>query len=260
VFNLEHICFQKTKNQKPKTNIMADLSEFLGNLVSSISESRVNSDLQSVRIAQQYAKDKFLQHFAVPRMRIENVELTIPIAIDEFETKKANSSLEPINNATFSSITYQQILKSIAVDKLPTDISKEFKSKISDYIKLLEAQINVNQIENSLLNYSKSITEIVMSKVVEIYRTQNKKINRDQLNMLQNDLAKNLQENLKSEIKIKAENTTSNFSNVIVESSKLREIRPENIIMIKMNISEQGMEWIKMENDKGEVVSKLMPE
>jgi hypothetical protein len=239
---------------------MADLSEFLGDLVSSISESRVKSDLQSVRIAQQYAKDNLLQHFAVPRMRIENVELTIPIAIDEFETKKVNSSLEPINNATFSSITYQQILKTIAVDKLSSDISKEFKSKISDYIKLLEAQINVNQIENSLMNYSKSITEIVISKVVEIYRTQNKKINKEQLNLIKNDLEKNLQENLKNEIKIKSDTTTSNFSNVIVESSKLREIKSENIIMIKMNISEQGMEWIKMENDKGEFVSKLMPE
>lgn len=238
---------------------MADLSEFLGNLVSSISESRVNSDLQSVRIAQQYAKDNLLQHFAVPRMRIENVELTIPIAIDEFETKNVNSTLEPINNATFSSITYQQILKSIAVDKLPSDISRELKSKISDYIKLLEAQINVNQIENSLMNYSKSITEIVISKVFEIYKAQNKKINKEQLNLIKNDLEKKLQENLKDEIKIKS-TTTSNFSNVIVESSKLREIKSENIIMIKMNISEQGMEWIKMEDKNGEVVSKLMPE
>jgi hypothetical protein len=238
---------------------MADLSEFLGNLVSSISESRVNSDLQSIRIAQQYAKDKLLQHFAVPRMRIENVELTIPIAIDEFETKNENSTLEPINNATFSSITYQQILKSILVDKLPSDISRELKSKISDYIKLLEAQINVNQIENSLMNYSKSITEIVISKVAEIYRSQNKKINKEQLNLIKNDLEKNLQEYLKNEIKTKS-GSTSNFANVIVESSKLREIKSENIIMIKMNISEQGMEWIKMENDKGEVVSKLMPE
>lgn len=238
---------------------MADLSEFLGNLVSSISESRVNSDLQSIRIAQQYAKDNILQHFAVPRMRIENVELTIPIAIDEFEAKKVDSSLEPINNATFSSITYQQILKSIAVDKLPSDISREFKSKISDYIKLLEAKINVNQIENSLLNYSKNITEIVLSKADEIHRIQNRKINKEQLILIKNDLEKKLQENLKNEIKIKS-TTTSNFSNVIVESSKLREIKSENIIMIKMNISEQGMEWIKMENDKGEVVSKLMPE
>jgi hypothetical protein len=45
-----------------------------------------------------------------------------------------------------------------------------------------------------------------------------------------------------------------------VESDKLREVKPENVIMIKMTLSEQGMEWIKMENNKGEVINKLMPE
>jgi len=35
---------------------------------------------------------------------------------------------------------------------------------------------------------------------------------------------------------------------------------PENMIIIKMTVSEQGMEWISMENNKGEIVTKLMPE
>lgn len=240
---------------------MADLSEFLGNLVSSISESRVNSDLQSLRIAQQYASDNLLQHFAVPRMRIENVELTIPIAIDNFQTKPNINTLEPIDNTTFSSITYQQILKTISTESLPSTISREFKTKISEYIKLLEAQINVNQIDNSLLNYSKSITEMVISNVALIYKSLNKKpLNKEQIKLIQNNLVQNLLDNLNNEIKITQNNSISSNYNVIVESSKLREIKPENIIMIKMNVSEQGMEWIKMENENGEVVSKLMPE
>lgn len=240
---------------------MADLSEFLGNLVSSISESRVNSDLQSLRIAQQYASDNLLQHFAVPRMRIENVELTIPIAIDNFQTKPNINTLEPIDNTTFSSITYQQILKTISTESLPSTISREFKTKISEYIKLLEAQINVNQIDNSLLNYSKSITEMVISNVALIYKSLNKKpLNKEQIKLIQNNLVQNLLDNLKNEIKTTQNNSISSNYNVIVESSKLREIKPENIIMIKMNVSEQGMEWIKMENENGEVVSKLMPE
>lgn len=240
---------------------MADLSEFLGNLVSSISESRVNSDLQSVRIAKQYATDNLLQHFAVPRMRIENVELTIPIAIDDIQTKQINNTLDPIDNISFSSITYQQILKTISIDSLPSTISRVFKAKINESIKELESQININQIKNSLLNYSNKITEMVMINIESIHKTLNIKItNKEQLALIQKGLVKNLQDNLKDEIKITQNNSILSDYNVIVESSKLREIKPENIIMIKMNISEQGMEWIKMENDNGEVVSKLMPE
>ena len=47
---------------------------------------------------------------------------------------------------------------------------------------------------------------------------------------------------------------------VIVEADRLREIKPENIITIKMTISEQGMEWINMEDRDGEIVNKLLPE
>ena len=47
---------------------------------------------------------------------------------------------------------------------------------------------------------------------------------------------------------------------IIVESDKLREIKPENVIMIKMTLSEQGMEWVTMEDKDGKLVNKLMPE
>jgi hypothetical protein len=240
---------------------MADLSEFLGNLVSSISESRVNSDLQTIRIAKQYASDNLLEHFAVPRMRIENVELTIPVAVDETNSKDIIKTIEPIDNVKFYSITYQQILKEMAVNRLPEEISKEFKTKINNYIKLLEAQINVNQIENSLYSYCKKIAEISIENLPNIYKLLKiKPIPFDKMAVVQNNIIINLQADLKNEIKITETKPNSSMLNVIVESSKLREIKPENIILIKMKVSEQGMEWIKMENDKGEIVSKLMPE
>ena len=67
-----------------------------------------------------------------------------------------------------------------------------------------------------------------------------------------------MQNSLKDEIKLTPESKDS--VQVTVEAAKLREIKPENIIIIKMKISEEGMEWIKMENNDGEVVSKLVPE
>ncbi len=47
---------------------------------------------------------------------------------------------------------------------------------------------------------------------------------------------------------------------VIVESHKLQEVRPENVIQIKMTLSEEGMEWHTSENEKGEVSTQLLPE
>ncbi|MFP4065810.1 MAG: hypothetical protein ACLFS0_09960, partial [Bacteroidales bacterium] len=48
--------------------------------------------------------------------------------------------------------------------------------------------------------------------------------------------------------------------NVVAESHLLREEKPENIIYIKVKISEESMEWSRAENSEGGVDSKLLPE
>ena len=51
-----------------------------------------------------------------------------------------------------------------------------------------------------------------------------------------------------------------NLGNSSAEANKLRELKSENLIFIKLKISENGMEWSRSENAKGEIESKLLPE
>jgi len=239
---------------------MAKLSDFLGGLVSSISDARVNSDIQSLKIAEEYAKNDLLKHFAVPRMRVDKVELNIPVAIDKL-LEKSQKVYEPIDNKSFSAKAYQQILKSLAVNNLSNEVSKTLRTDIAEHIHLLEAKIRVNQIENALEDFSKSIAlKVINLKDIIFQETKRKPLSKDELSKLQNNIVKGLQASLKDEIKFKSETKVLESLQVIVEADKLREVKPENVIMIKMTISEQGMEWIKMENIDGEVVTKLMPE
>lgn len=239
---------------------MAKLSDFLGGLVSSISDARVNSDIQSLKIAEEYAKNDLLKHFAIPRMRVDKVELNIPVAIDKL-LEKSQKVYEPIDNKSFSAKAYQQILKSLAVNNLSNEVSKTLRTTIAEHIHLLEAKIRVNQIENALEDFSKNIALKVIEFADLIFKEdKRKKLNRDELSKLQSNIVKGLQSSLKDEIKFKSENKVLESLQVIVEADKLREVKPENVIMIKMTVSEQGMEWIKMENKDGEVVTKLMPE
>lgn len=239
---------------------MAKLSDFLGGLVSSISDARVKSDIQSLKIAEEYAKNDLLKHFAIPRMRVDKVELNIPVAIDKL-LEKSQKVYEPIDNKSFSAKAYQQILKSLAVNNLSNEVSKTLRTTIAEHIHLLEAKIRVNQIENALEDFSKNIALKVIEFVDLIFKEdKRKKLNRDELSKLQSNIVKGLQSSLKDEIKFKSENKVLESLQVIVEADKLREVKPENVIMIKMTVSEQGMEWIKMENKDGEVVTKLMPE
>lgn len=239
---------------------MAKLSEFLGELVSSISNARVNSDLQSLLIAKEYAKNNLLQHFAVPRMRVDKVELNIPAALEEMiETKQTSN--EPIDNKSFSSIAYQQILKTLNLSSLTNEVSKSLKTDIAEHIHLLEAKLNVGQQETALAEFCKDVAVKVIEKTEIIYKAaKRKQLSKEELLRLQDTMISDLKVVLANEIKIKPENRHYDSLQVIVEAARLHEIKPENMITIKMSISEQGMEWIKLENDKGEVVNKLMPE
>jgi hypothetical protein len=62
---------------------MSDLSETLGHLLCEITRARMAADREAVRVARQYAEDAegLLRHFPVPRMRLPNLELTLPVVV-----------------------------------------------------------------------------------------------------------------------------------------------------------------------------------
>jgi hypothetical protein len=239
---------------------MARLSDFLGGLASGICDARVNSDVQSLRIAEEYAKNDLLKHFSVPRMRIDKVELNIPVAVDSL-MEKTQRIYQPIDNQRFSAKAYQQVLKSLSVTSLSSEVSKNLRTEIADQVHLLEAKIKVNQTEDSLEEFSNSIA-LKIAEIADTVNSVNKrrKATKAELTKLQTNTAMELKAVLREEIVLKKEVSVVDAVHVIVEADRLREIRPENVIMIKMTISEQGMEWINMEDKDGKVVNKLMPE
>ena len=64
---------------------MSELSETLGHLLCEITRARMAADRESVRIARQYAEDDggLLRHFPVPRMRMPQLELTLPVVVSQ---------------------------------------------------------------------------------------------------------------------------------------------------------------------------------
>ena len=87
---------------------MVTLKEYLAALVEATSHSRVSADLETAKIAELYAEHRLLRHFSVPRMKLRDVELTIPIAIDEVEESQ-RKDYQPIKKRDFQSKSYETI-------------------------------------------------------------------------------------------------------------------------------------------------------
>lgn len=245
---------------------MAKLSDFLGGIASGISHARVNSDVQSLRIAEEYEKNEFLKHFPVPRMRIDMVELNIPVAVGNL-VETTQKIYQPIDKSIFSTKANQQVLTYLPVSRLTTIVSENLKEAIKkslapaieESIKSFDVTLKANPKDDSLQEFSNNIASKTANFIENFYKENDIKIATKELNLLKDKVSMDLQATFKDHL-IYKEIKTLDAVDIIVESDKLREIKPENVIMIKMTLSEQGMEWVTMEDKDGKLVNKLMPE
>src|SRR5207244_4136858 len=64
---------------------MPYLGDYLGHLLSEITTARVQADLEAMRVAEMYASHPLLRSMPIPRFRLPNVTLDVPVAIDQLE-------------------------------------------------------------------------------------------------------------------------------------------------------------------------------
>ena len=232
---------------------MPKLNEYLGSVISSLTNARVMADLQTVKVAEEYAKHDLLQHFSVPRMRVDDVELTIPIALESTQ-QKLSSHVDTIDNSEFNKSLYKEVTRGLGLSSLPRAASSEIRSLLAENTHQLEKKVNFEKTTESVSGFSQEITEKIFT-LNEKYGLANKEVNLDR-----ESFKRNISQLAEKQININQSSTAIENLQVIAESHLLKEQKPENIIYIKMKISEDGMEWQKMEDGNGKTTRKLLPE
>lgn len=108
---------------------MNDLGETLGHILCEVTRARMAADLEAVRIAKSYAEDPdgLLRHFPVPRMRMPNIEMTLPVIIGQIpEGYVASVSTSML--ATSLGENLGQALKTQSIHVSTAEISKIIKA------------------------------------------------------------------------------------------------------------------------------------
>ncbi|MBA6328210.1 hypothetical protein H4J46_09710 [Colwellia sp. MB02u-6] len=244
---------------------MPTLKDYLGSLLRDLNHARVIADLETANIAKMYAEDNLLKHFSIPRMKIQETELTIPVAIDELDSS-VEIDYQPIDNKLFYAKTYAEIKNVFKVSSFNRDISTALKKAIYSHIDALEKLIKSGaDIKVSLDGFSETVSDLALETIISdkkgrvvfdaILKSHN--IDDDQVKEL---LVANLTKYLQAEIKPREMAGKIENAQVTVESDKLKDKRPESLLYIKMKITEESMEWQTMEDADGNVVAKLMVE
>lgn len=234
---------------------MIKLNDYLGSIVASFTNAKIMSDLQTVKLAEEYAKHDYLKHFSIPRMRIDDVEMTIPIALDEIE----NISKPPVigfDSLKINTLVYSFLLEKFGVLKITKEPSRLLQTETAKQVGVLEKQIKLANSYDPVSGFSKEIV-VYFLRIIEKYALVNKEV---LAKMNIELLSKDLIAVVTKEITINKEVEALANLNIVVEANKLRELKSENLIFIKLKISENGMEWSRSENANGEIESKLLPE
>ena len=232
---------------------MTKLNEIIGSIVSSLADAKMMSDVQTAKIAQAYSEHHLLQHFSVPRMRIDDIELTIPIAV-ESGYEKVKITYEELDIEQFNSIVYR-ILTSLTLNslKLSATLSQRIQQEISHQTKILESDVKKALNLTPLESFSRNIVNYYIDAISGINLDSKERFDRS-------EIYGSLEKQLTQQFKMFREEKTLETLDVIVEAHRLREFRSENIVHIKIKMSESGMEWNIFEDAEGNVKKKLLPE
>lgn len=231
---------------------MPKLSEFLSGVLDSLSEARVASDIRSSQLAQEYGEDALLKSYSVPRMRISNVEVDAPVAVNTIKEKslvKQNVDLDEAQEVLYDILCTEFKLSTTDLSTLETDgLDKTIKSAIDDKLKAVKSTITTSTAINDIAALAVAISEdfknAADSKISSISSINIDNVSASVLHSLEDVFLSKKVSDL----------------DVFVESSKLKDLSANSLIRIKVNIIEEGMEWAISQDKEGNINSKLIPE
>jgi hypothetical protein len=234
---------------------MPTLIEYLGGIFDSISQARLMSDLRSAETADLYAKHDLLRHFSVPRMRIDDIELTIPVGLEGLGTRY-ELQLVPIGNDRYKSDVYQSILRISGIATLPTGAARELQEALTRNVRTLCERIRSEGLEQAANAFAKIIAE-EFGRIGEAYG-----LFRDStaVEYRPDQIVGTIFKYTLSTVASVTEKQVVDELAVIAETHRLRELRPEDLIRIRMKVGEDGMEWQSIERSDGSVERRLLPE
>jgi hypothetical protein len=242
---------------------MITLKDYIGKIYKEITNAKVQSDIETLAIAEEYVNNPMLKHFSVPNIRIKNVELTIPVAIDatqsvsrdytEREVKdvyeqafeKIYLGFYPFKTAYLESVKPQLAIKTEAlVTATASDlsISKEEVIQVAQptadstsTVATKDDAQGTYSTESTQNNYALAVNTAAVKFAEASYTYVDSEIAREEFfAQLVPEIESNLQQR-----PYEIESLP-----VIVETQKLKLINdPASMINIKVNIMDDAMEW-----------------
>lgn len=231
---------------------MVNMGDYIGKLLSEITTARVQADIEAIRMAEIYSSHPLLRNFPVPRIRLPNVELNVPVVISEVDGEEPEPAADRVDTRALVEITENSMkaeLKKNNVVLNNTELSKLRRTLAarSEEMGLLRER------PVSMLTISKNISSET-AKILGTFNSVKRKMDNDALRLA----AKKMEGKIRDEL-ITRRRPPSRIR-ISPITSHVREMGDkEQVVTLKLFVTEDAVEWSSFEED-GETRDILIPE
>lgn len=249
-----------------------DLGDFLGHLLSEITRARVQSDMESIRVAEVYASHPLLKHFPIPRVRLPDVELTLPVILSELPRIDMNDDEEddqkkmaersrvsdPVIDETHLNLAVNTALRSeLPRLKLPPLLYKTFFNKLRLKLKTIAAR-------QPRLSEATKLSREATDLVISFLSQETNPLNRGRVS---SSAVRSLKQSLPNRILQELEKrpaTTPMRAGVKItpQTGRVKDVgNKEYLSHFKLKITEEALEWsLAQTENEDEPEEILIPE
>lgn len=228
---------------------MPYLGDFLGQLMSEIALARMQSDLETVRLAELYAEHRLLRTLPVPHLRLPNIDLEVPVLIQASEAPREEESTRGGVKVRELRRKFDEVLEaelSTAGFALSTTQLRRVRSALASR---MEAHETPTETAVDVQSVADDFTDTAVRTIAELPRSEAIAIDK---------LASGLKAAVRREF-LKVRPPPPRLL-ALVTSAEIREAgTAENVTRLNLKLSEQGLEWTLIESD-GVTRERLVPE
>lgn len=230
---------------------MPYLGDYLGYLMTEITNARAQADYEAVNIAERYARDPYLKYLPVPRFRIPSLSIDVPLVINNVQEPNGRSSNDQILSymqAKFRKLLPRQLnmISTLHPKTSKMDNINKLTDKIFEEFKLLDnTPIRITHIADKLVA---SVTE-ELKKSTPVDDRNNKSLD-EFAHELRQQLYSEFSKYLRDQPRLDITANTVDIKNV---GSK------DILAYVRFTVTEDSLEWTTV--DEGNVaVRRLIPE
>lgn len=229
---------------------MAELSDILGAFISSIAHARRLADEESVAIAEYYRNHPFLKDVSVPRIRVADVKIDLPVLLEGFSGQRLSryDDAETLCDLIVGGLEN-------AARELEIKLSRAFVRKYQNYL-LTDLRKLITQQERSgdpaRAEEVVRVAQIAFSTAVNAGPWPH---NEEARNGLLRKIS-----NVANEVAIIQSSDRAMLDASVVTAEVKERAGSHNVTRIQFCLREEGLEWQTAEGDNGEIKPFLSPE